>query len=87
MKKGGLKAIGLTGGIGSGKSTVSAYLLSKGHHVIDADKMAKIYSDLHQNIQDVFNEAGIELLSPHYQAHRDGSQSMIPPSYLPPKKN
>ena len=36
-------------------------------YVADADKMALIYSDLHQNIQDVFNEAGIELVSPHYQ--------------------
>ena len=45
--------------------------------------MAKIYSDLHQNIQDKFNEAGIEILSPHYQAARDGSHSTIPVEYLP----
>ena len=32
--------IGLTGGIGTGKSTVSDYLTSKGYYVIDADKMA-----------------------------------------------
>ena len=51
-------------------------------YVADADKTALIYSDLHQNIQDVFNEAGIEILSPHYQAHRDGSHSTIPDSYL-----
>ena len=37
--------------------------------------MAKIYSDLHQNIQDKFNEAGIEILSPHYQC-RPGWQSL-----------
>ena len=53
-------------------------------YVVDADKMALIYSGLNQNIQDVFNEAGIELLSPHYHAHRDGSQSTMPTSYLPP---
>jgi len=53
-------------------------------YVADADKTAQIYSDLHQNIQDVFNEAGIELLSPQYHAHRDGSQSTLPDSYLPP---
>ena len=52
-------------------------------YVADADKMAQIYSDLFQNIQDVFNEAGIELLSPHYQAHRDGSRTALPDSYLP----
>ena len=33
--------IGLTGGIGSGKSTVTAYLSEKGYAVIDADKIAR----------------------------------------------
>lgn len=33
--------IGLTGGIGSGKSTVSAILSQKGISIIDADKIAK----------------------------------------------
>ncbi len=32
----------------------------------DANKMNDIYSDLRKNIQDVFNEAGIEIRSPHY---------------------
>ena len=36
-----MKIIGLTGGIGSGKSTVSDYLISKGFHVLDADKIAR----------------------------------------------
>ncbi|MEO0841311.1 MAG: mechanosensitive ion channel domain-containing protein, partial [Cyanobacteria bacterium J06643_5] len=40
--------------------------------------MARIYSELHQNIQDKCNEAGIEILSPHYSAVRDGSQTTIP---------
>jgi len=51
-------------------------------YIRDADKMPQIYSDLHQNIQDVFHEAGIELIVPHYQSHRDGSRSALPPSYL-----
>ncbi len=38
-----------------------------------ADRMAAIYSDLHCNIQDVFNEKGIEILSPAYSAIRDGN--------------
>lgn len=42
------------------------------------------YSDLHQNIQDAFNEAGVEILSPHYRAQRDGNQVTTPPAYLPP---
>ena len=45
--------------------------------------MSKIYSQLHQNIQDKCNEAGIEILSPQYSAIRDGSQNTIPKDYLP----
>jgi len=45
--------------------------------------MAKIYSELHQNIQDKFNEAGVEIMSPHYSALRDGNQTTIPEDYLP----
>ena len=47
----------------------------------NVSKMAKIYSDLHQNIQDTFNEGGIEIMSPHYGAHRDGNETTIPRSY------
>ncbi len=46
--------------------------------------MAQIYSHLHQNIQDAFNEAGVEIMSPHYGAMRDGNQVTIPGEYLPP---
>ncbi len=35
-----MKIIGLTGGIGSGKSTVSEYLASKGIKIVDADKIS-----------------------------------------------
>ena len=35
-----MKIIGITGGIGAGKSTVTKYLESKGFTVIDADKIA-----------------------------------------------
>lgn len=52
-------------------------------YVREANKQAKIYSDLHQNIQDVCNENGIEILSPHYRAGRDGNASTIPSDYLP----
>lgn len=48
----------------------------------DANKQAVIYSDLHQNIQDCCNEAGIEILSPHYRAARDGNMTTIPADYL-----
>ncbi|MFM7442104.1 MAG: mechanosensitive ion channel family protein, partial [Snowella sp.] len=42
-----------------------------------------IYSELHQNIQDKCNEVGIEIMSPHYSAMRDGNQTTIPEAYLP----
>lgn len=35
-----MKVIGLTGGIGSGKSTVSSYLKEKGFLILDADQIA-----------------------------------------------
>ena len=45
-------------------------------------KQPLIYSSLHQNIQDSFNEAGIEIMSPHYSALRDGNTTTIPENYL-----
>jgi len=47
------------------------------------NRMADIYSHLHQNIQDSFNEAGVEIMSPHYTQLRDGSRTAIPDPYLP----
>jgi small-conductance mechanosensitive channel len=39
---------------------------------------AAIYSELHRNIFDIFHEAGIEMIIPHYRAVRDGNKSTIP---------
>ena len=52
-------------------------------YIREAGKQALIYSNLHQNIQDVCNEMGIEILSPHYRAARDGNMTTIPADYLP----
>ena len=49
----------------------------------ESNKQAVIYSELHQNIQDLCNKAGIEIMSPHYRAARDGNQSTIPADQLP----
>jgi len=46
-------------------------------------KMAVIYSDLHRHIIDEFNAAGIEIMSPHFIAHRDGNMTTVPAEYLP----
>lgn len=47
------------------------------------NKQARIYSDLHAHIQDKFNEAGVEIMSPHYKALRDGNATTIPADHLP----
>ncbi|MGB7873410.1 MAG: mechanosensitive ion channel domain-containing protein [Anaerolineales bacterium] len=45
------------------------------------ERMAVIYSELHQNIQDWFNEAGVEIMSPGYTALREGDEATIPAQY------
>ncbi|RLD41802.1 MAG: mechanosensitive ion channel family protein [Bacteroidetes bacterium] len=40
-------------------------------------KMAFFISELNKSIQEEFNKAGVEILSPHYQAMRDGNSSTI----------
>ena len=48
----------------------------------EPNKQAVIYSGLHANIQDQFNKAGVEIMSPHYKALRDGNATTIPTEYL-----
>lgn len=40
----------------------------------ESNKMATLYSRLHENIQNEFNVAGVEILSPNFVAYRDGSK-------------
>jgi small-conductance mechanosensitive channel len=47
-------------------------------------EMLNIYSDLHQNIQDKFNQAGVEICSPHFSSLRDGNAIAIPQQYIGP---
>ncbi len=47
------------------------------------NEQATIYSELHKNIQDLCNEQGLEILSPHYRSVRDGNATSIPADYLP----
>ena len=49
----------------------------------EPNKQAAIYSHLHENIQEQFNQAGVEIMSPHYKSLRDGNATTIPPEYLP----
>lgn len=43
------------------------------------NEMVVLYGLLHQNIQDSFQRAGVEIMSPHYRSIRDGNPSTIPP--------
>ena len=52
-------------------------------HTLHAGRRLAILSEMHQNIQDCCNERGIEIMSPHYRAQRDGNTTTIPQSYLP----
>jgi len=51
-------------------------------YVKEVDQLPKIYSDLRQNIHDLCQEAGLELVLPHYYAQRDGNPVALPPEYL-----
>jgi small-conductance mechanosensitive channel len=46
----------------------------------EPQRKPQIYSDLHGNILNAFSEAGIEIMSPHYRASRDGSAPALPPA-------
>ena len=50
-------------------------------------KMASFYSELHQNILDVFNEYGVQIISPNYEADR-AEPAIVPKErwYAPPAK-
>lgn len=52
-------------------------------HTDRADLMAGTLSELHQNIQDSFHTAGVEIMSPAYTALRNGSEAAIPPQAPP----
>lgn len=43
-------------------------------------KKQQTYSELHGNILNAFNQAGVEIMSPHYRAQRDGTELAVPAS-------
>lgn len=47
------------------------------------NRMAVVYGELHQHIQDGFAASGVEIMSPHYRAVRDGSMVTLPSDQLP----
>lgn len=56
------KIIGLTGGIGSGKTTVALYFKEKGIPVYIADEEAKKIMNSHEVVKDICNVFGTEII-------------------------
>ena len=52
-------------------------------HTDQPGRMARIYAEIHQQIQDAFNKGGVEIMSPHYGARRDGNHTTVPEAFLP----
>ena len=52
-------------------------------YVDDPKQKPKTLTELRQNIQDVFNEAGIEIMTPSVRAVRDSLDPAMPEKYLP----
>lgn len=57
--------VGLTGGIGSGKSQVAAYFSDLGVHIMDADAINRAIIDdpYHPALQEIVQQFGIEVLN------------------------
>ena len=60
-----MKVIGITGGIGTGKSTVSEYLRNKGYRIIDADEISRSMTRKGSPVLDEIAEAfGPDMIGP-----------------------
>ncbi len=55
--------LGLTGGIATGKSTVSSILIGKGYKIVDADKIAKEIAENIVVLEEIEKEFGKEFVS------------------------
>lgn len=51
-------------------------------YTLHPEKMALIYSELHQHMQDLFNEAGVEIMSPHFMGVRKNDEAIRPEKYM-----
>jgi dephospho-CoA kinase len=66
-----MKVIGLTGGIGSGKSTVAKLLAEMGAVVMDADKVGhEVFQPGTEGWKDVVNTFGSEILTDYDEINR-----------------
>lgn len=52
-------------------------------HCRDATRMLQTYSELHGHIQDVFNEHGVQIMSPHYERDPEVPKVVPPEDWYP----
>lgn len=52
----------------------------------NSETLPRVYSELHQNLLRRFFEEGVEIMSPHIYARRDGIDTQMPASYLHPEE-
>lgn len=72
------KIIGLTGGIASGKSTVSSILIKKGYKVIDADTISRQVVEVgKQAYKDIVESFGKEILNHDKSINRKRLGDMV----------
>lgn len=71
-----LKHIGLTGNIGSGKSTVAKLLVAKGAALIDSDQLAKAASQDTAILQEIASKLGSDLVE-NGQLRRDKTAALV----------
>ena len=69
--------IGLTGGIASGKSTVSKYLAEKGFNIYDADKIAKDISEKKSVQEEIILTFGNKILDENRNIDRKKLKEIV----------
>lgn len=75
---GGVKLVGLTGGIASGKSTVAKILERLGAAIVNADVLAREVVEPHQEAwKDIVNRFGPEILQPDQTLDRQKLRAVI----------
>lgn len=71
------KIIGLTGGIGSGKTTIANYLIAKGYPVYISDLEAKKVMDFPEIIQKIAAVFGPEVLENEHKLNREQLAAIV----------
>ena len=73
-----MKILGLTGGIGTGKSTVARMLVARGARLIDADQLARVVVEPGRPAwQDIVAEFGEGVLNPDRTVNREALAAVV----------